>query len=290
MGNFEEAWMWKRVEIQKRRRKQWKVIKQTKAKAGSPRGWDVWAERPGAESEGLRRDRQKEQKKEGGSNQGESRRFLCNTHRPRLSPSSTILADWREGFVWRGGQDHQYLVKGKSCPEERRGSTPSWGIHRGIDGVYMCEYVLCARESTEDFFKCVRERAGEREREGVWLACAPPIIKKKRQTGGGIRQRFFWRTHRPPPHILSKARIAALAFAAIMHDRCTSTMLLLYLLVCVSPSLSFVFSPVSSGPNVLFYLFCFFLFFLWWASMNQQIFFLNHKMKIMIFFNTSSRL
>lgn len=45
------------------------------------------------------------------------------------------------------------------------------------------------------------------------------------------------RTHQPPPHILSKARIAALAFAAIMHDRCTSTVLPLSFLfyLCVSP-------------------------------------------------------
>lgn len=33
---------------------------------------------------------------------------------------SWALPDWREGFVWRGGQDHQYLVKEKLCSEEWR--------------------------------------------------------------------------------------------------------------------------------------------------------------------------
>lgn len=175
MRNWKEAWMWKTTSGDR------ETGEKFKAEADSPSGRDVWAERPRAEREELKRERQKERRKEGGSNQGESRRFLCNTHRPQLSPSSTIFADWREGFVWRGGQDHQYLVKEKLCPEEWRGLTPSWGIQRGLTSVYMCEYVLCVREKPDGSLVRLQslKRSGRQEEEldrGVYDGPIDPLL------------------------------------------------------------------------------------------------------------------
>lgn len=115
---------------------------------------------------------------------------------------SAILPDWREGFVWRGGQDHRCLVKEKFCPEEWRELTPSWGIHAG----------------TSEGNKALMF-------EGQFSVC----VQKKKNPGSPSELSRIRRPRWPPPLRAPKARIAALAFGALMHDRCTSTRLSLHL-------------------------------------------------------------
>ncbi|CAJ1074408.1 Hypothetical predicted protein [Xyrichtys novacula] len=75
-------------------------------------------ERVGADG-GVEREREREE--EGGSNQGESGRFLCNTHRPpRLSPAAQSSLIGAKGLFEEEVKTISTLLR-KSCVQRNEG-------------------------------------------------------------------------------------------------------------------------------------------------------------------------
>lgn len=118
---------------------------------------------------------QKEGKGGGGSNQGESGRFLCNTHRP--SPQSSLIGG--KGLFEEEVRTISTLLR-KSCVQRNE---DSWLLPEEFIG--LC--VACVRKTERNKAPTVWER------EWVFLCvyvCVDKATKKERQQwgeGGGIR-------------------------------------------------------------------------------------------------------